>query len=817
MKITDIDIEQLTPMMRQYVDIKLANEDKIIFFRLGEFYEMFFEDALTASHALEIALTGKNAGLDEKIPMCGVPSHSYISYLEKLVELGYKVAIVEQLEEASKAKLVERGIVQVITPGTIIKEDVSTNYIASYVKVNGEEIICYANISTGELYAKTVVNKLEHELAKYDVREVITELDVKLPNNFVVSSVEYVNDYTSLYGDSENKYHYAINMVMSYIENLYISSLVHFKEVEIIYDDLRMKLDLNAIDTLELTRSSRTKQKFGSLFWYLDHTATAMGSRMLKHWIINPLVDPARIVKRQKVIATLIDNFLELNELQECLKEVYDLERICAKISVGSANARDLLWLKNSLAAIPSINEILNKVGIKVQIETFTNIVELIEKSINEEAPISIKDGNILKYNYNSELDELKDVSVNGKQWLLDLELKEKERTGIRNLKVKYNKNFGYFIEVSNANLHLIKEEYGYERKQTLTNNERFVTKELKVKEEMILNVADRLIKLEYDLFIDIRNHIKESIGKIQKSAILISNIDCLASLAYVADKENLVRPEFNNEYVIDIKGCRHPVVEKATNTLFVDNDLEFSDQQNVMIVTGPNMSGKSTYMRQMALCAVMAQIGSYVSCKSINTMIFDAIFTRIGASDDLSSGQSTFMLEMLEANYAIQNATRNSLILFDELGRGTSTYDGMSISHSIIDYVSEHVQAKTLFSTHYHELTSLENDKIFNVHASVIEEGKKVIFKHKIEKGAASKSYGIYVASLAGLPSAIIDSSHKVLEHYETLNHHDGEMKIEYVNVKSKVEEQLKNLDINNLSPIEALNLINKLKSEIE
>lgn len=814
MKIKDINIEDLTPMMRQYVDIKLENEDKIIFFRLGEFYEMFFEDALVASHALEIALTGKNAGLEERIPMCGVPAHSYIGYLEKLVEKGFKVAIVEQLEEAGVSKLVKRGITQVVTPGTIIKEDVNTNYVGCYEIVNGEKILCYANVSTGEVYCKIASDEIEKELIKNDIKEVVTDCEVS--KQFVVSSCETIKTFNHLYNDCDEKFQNCIDTLLSYVEELYANELVHLKPVEIIQDDLRMKLDLNAIETLELVKSTRLQAKFGTLYWYLDQTSTAMGSRMLKKWITSPLRNLDAIKQRQEIIGKLITKFIVLSDLQKELKNVYDLERICAKISVGSANARDLLWLKNSLSSIPEINSLLAKAGIDLYIDEFSDIVHLLENSINEDAPIGLKDGNLIKYNYNSSLDELKDVSVNGKKWLVELEQREKEKTGIKNLKVKYNKVFGYFIEVSNANLHLVKDDFGYERKQTLTSGERFITAELKEKEDMILNSNQKLVDMEYDLFVDIRNSIKAIINKIQKSAITISNVDCLCSLAYVADKENLVLPTFNLEEVIDIKGCRHPVVEKASNTLFVENDIEFSKEQNVMLITGPNMSGKSTYMRQTALIAIMAQIGSYVSCESANLMVFDAIYTRIGASDDLSSGQSTFLLEMLEANYAISNATRESLIIFDELGRGTSTYDGMSISHSIIEYMSVNVCAKTLFSTHYHELTSLENDKIFNVHASVIEEAGKVTFKHKIEKGAASKSYGIYVAELAELPKAIIESSYKALEHYESTNSKDGEVRFEYVQVESEVEKQLSKININDISPIEALNILNKMKEEL-
>ncbi len=814
MKIKDINIDDLTPMMRQYVDIKLENEDKIIFFRLGEFYEMFFEDAIIASHALEIALTGKSAGLDERIPMCGVPAHSYIGYLEKLVEKGFKIAIVEQLEEAGSSKLVKRGITQVVTPGTIIKEDVNTNHVGCYEIVNGERVLCYANVSTGEVYCKIISDEIEKELIKNDIKEVVTSHDVS--KQFVVSECTVIKSFNHLYADCDEKFQNCIDTLLSYVEDLYASELVHLKPVEIVQDDLRMKLDLNAIETLELVKSSRLQAKFGTLYWYLDQTSTAMGSRMLKKWITSPLRNLDSIRQRQEVIGKFITNFIVLNDLQKELKNVYDLERICAKISVGSANARDLLWLKNSLSSIPKINSLLKDASVDMHVEEFVDVVHLLENSISEDAPIGIKDGNLIKYNYNSSLDELKDISVNGKKWLVELEQREKEKTGIKNLKVKYNKVFGYFIEVSNANLHLVKDEFGYERKQTLTSGERFITAELKEKEDMILNSHQKLIQMEYDLFVDIRNSIKNMINKIQKSAMIISNIDCLCSLAYVADKENLVLPTFNQEEIIDIKGCRHPVVEKASNTLFVENDIEFNKEQNMMLITGPNMSGKSTYMRQTALIAIMAQIGSYVSCESANLMVFDAIYTRIGASDDLSSGQSTFLLEMLEANYAISNATRNSLIIFDELGRGTSTYDGMSISHSIIEYMSANVCAKTLFSTHYHELTSLENDRVFNVHASVIEEDGKVTFKHKIEKGAASKSYGIYVAELANLPKSIIESSYKVLDHYESNSSKDGEVRFEYVKVESEVEKQLSKINVNEISPIEALNILNKLKEEL-
>ncbi|MFV0425033.1 MAG: DNA mismatch repair protein MutS [Bacilli bacterium] len=815
MKINEINIEELTPMMRQYVDIKLENEDKIIFFRLGEFYEMFFEDALVASAALEIALTGKNAGLSERIPMCGVPAHSYINYLEKLVEKGFKVAIVEQLEEAGNSKLVKRGIVQVVTPGTIIKEDVNTNYIGCYEKHGNKEILCYANVSTGEVYCKIVTEEIEKELIKNDIREIVT--NEAISKQFVVSTCSVIKSFNHLYNNCENIFENCIDTLLSYVEELYANELVHLKPVEIVVEDLKMKLDLNAIETLELVKSTRGSAKFGTLYWYLDHTSTAMGSRMLKFWITNPLRNLEGIKSRQRVIGKLITNFITLNDLQVKLKEVYDLERICAKISVGSANARDLLWLKNSLKAIPDINQLLIQAGIDLVLEEFSDIVHLLEHSINEDAPISLKDGNLIKYGYNSSLDELKDISANGKSWLIELEQKEKEKTGIKNLKVKYNKVFGYFIEISNANLHLVREEFGYERKQTLTNGERFITVELKEKEDMILNVASKLVKMEYELFVDIRNRIKAIISMIQKTAMHISSVDCLCSLAYVADKESLVLPQFNDEDILDIRGCRHPVVEKASNTLFVENDIEFSSMQNIMLITGPNMSGKSTYMRQTALIAIMAQMGSYVSCTSANLMVFDAIYTRIGASDDLSSGQSTFLLEMLEAGYAITNATKNSLIIFDELGRGTSTYDGMSISHSIIEYMSVNVCAKTLFSTHYHELTSLENDKIFNVHASVIEEDGNVTFKHKIEKGAASKSYGIYVAKLAKLPSAIIDASYKALDHYESTNSNHGDVKFEYIEVESKIEKALLDLDINSISPIEAINILSKLKEELE
>ncbi|MFV0498901.1 MAG: DNA mismatch repair protein MutS [Bacilli bacterium] len=814
MKISDIDINKLTPMMKQYVDIKLQNIDKIIFFRLGEFYEMFFEDATLVSAELEIALTGKRAGLDKRIPMCGVPAHSYLNYLEKLVEKGYKVAIVEQLEEAGTTKLVKRGIVQIITPGTIIKDCVNTASVGCYIKEKDKNVLCYTNISTGELFCKIINGKVEPELIKNDVKEVVTDLDIS--KQFVISSCHNISKHDSMYNNCDPIFHTCIDTLVSYIEVLYANKLKHLKPAETIVDDLKMKLDLNAVETLELIKTTRNEEKFGSLYWYLDKTSTAMGSRMLRSWILHPLRELKSIEYRQTIIRNLIENFIVLSDLQKTLKDVYDLERICAKISVGSANARDLLWLKSSLVKLPRINELLKLAKIGLEIEEFEDIVHLLENSISSDAPITLREGKLIKHNYNSSLDELKDIALNGKQWLIDLEQREKARTGIKNLKVKYNKVFGFFIEVSNSNLHLIKDEYGYERKQTLTNGERFITSELKEQEEMILNVDSKLITMEYELFIEIRNFIKDNISKIQKSAITIAMVDCLTSLAYVADSEKLVAPTFNNNEIIDIKGCRHPVVEKATNTIFVENDVTFASDQNMMLITGPNMSGKSTYMRQVAICAIMAQMGGYVACDYANLMVFDAIYTRIGAKDDLSSGKSTFLLEMLEANYAIENASRNSLIIFDELGRGTSTYDGMSISHAIIEYMSKNVCAKTLFSTHYHELTSLENKIIFNVHASVLEENGEITFKHRIVNGAASKSYGIYVAKLAKLPNAIIGASYKALKHYESVNHEESQVKFEYIKVESEVEKTLSKLDINNLSPIEALNKLSELKEKI-
>ncbi len=818
MKLSDINIDELTPMMQQYAEIKLAHQEEILFFRLGEFYEMFFEDALLASQALEIALTGKNAGLSDRIPMCGVPAHSYLSYLEKLVSFGYKVAICEQLDEPGVSKIVKRGVTSIVTPGTIIKDDVSVSYIGSSYKFNQETILTYANVSTGELYAKVVLGDLTNELLKLDIKELVCEENFANfeSKGIVVSEINEVVNYDELYGTSDLKFHFGVNLLMTYIEKSYGNKLSHFKCVEIIDKQDTMNLNLLSINTLELIKTIRTGKKFGSLFWYLDNTSTAMGSRMLRSWIENPLVDKAQIVNRQQKVETFIKNFYELNDLREALKNVYDLERICAKVSVGSANPRDLIWLKNSLDAIKEINEIIRRLKLDECIEEFDDLILLLENSIDEDSPITIKDGGVIKTGYNHNLDEIRAVANDGKNFLVALEEREKKRTGIKNLKIKYNKVFGYFIEISKGNLHLIQDEWGYVRKQTLANNERFITSELKEEEDRILNAQDNLIKQEQDLFLEIKNIVKTYIFSIQQAASLISNLDCICALAFVAERDKLVKPTFNDEQLVNIKDCKHPVVEKATNTLFVENDIMFSKDQSVMIITGPNMSGKSTYMRQMALTAIMAQIGSYVACSYASTMIFDAIYTRIGASDDLSSGNSTFMLEMMEANTAILSATENSLILFDELGRGTSTYDGMSISHAIIEYISKEIKAKTFFSTHYHELTSLENEHIFNVHASCSENDGQVIFKHKIEQGPTDKSYGIYVASLANLNQQIIDTSYKVLEHYESMSKEGGDVKIEYVEKVSQVEEEIKNVDINTLTPLDAFNLILKLKSKL-
>ena len=837
----EVDKSKITPMMRQYLEIKEQNLDNILFFRLGDFYEMFFEDAITASNELELTLTGKSCGLEERVPMCGIPYHSATIYIEKLIEKGYKVAICEQTEDPKNAKgIVKRDIVQIITSGTRMNSDFidegSNNFIGAIVDLKYVYVVCYSDITTGEVYAfvKERDNDLIiNEILERNIREIVVNTDfdkmvldtLKRTYNVTVSlynNTNLLNDYSNIYSDvTDERIINAIKYLLSYLENTQKRSLTHLQKVQIVLEDSFMKMNVHTKRNLELVENIRTKEKKFSLLWLLDKTKTAMGSRKLKSYILNPIIDKEKIEYRQTIVETLMKEFILKDELREYLSNVYDLERLIGKISFGSANARDLLQLKASFKVLPNINEILKKINYK-EIDEFNNLYELLENSIYEDAPITLKEGYLIKEGYNEELDELKSSRKGNKDFVSKLEQEERNRTGIKTLKVGYNRIFGYYIEVSKGACKDIKEEYGYERKQTLANCERFITPLLKEKEALILGAEEKIINLEYDLFTEIRDIIKKYIPKVQELAHTLSEIDVLASLAVVAEDNNYIKPILNNDNMIDIKEARHPVIEKVLEGKeFVSNDIIMDKDDTIMLITGPNMAGKSTYMRQMAIISVMAQIGSFVPASYANIPIFDKIFTRIGASDDLVSGESTFMVEMMEANSAITNATKNSLILFDELGRGTATFDGMSLAAAIIEYIHDKVGAKTFFSTHYHELTDLEktHKHLKNVHVSAKEENGNITFLHKVQDGSIDKSYGLHVAKLAKLPDELITRANQILNKYENQEKNKINNNVEQITFdliepeKSKVEEKLEEINPLEMTPMDAINTLFELK----
>ena len=842
MKLCEVDKSKISPMMLQYIDIKEKNMDVILFFRLGDFYEMFFEDAYVASKELELTLTGKNAGLDERIPMCGIPYHAASIYLEKLVEKGYKVAICEQVEDPKTAKgVVKREVMQIVSSGTVMDSDAldekSNNYIGNVLDLNSSYVICYTDLSTGEVNAKMInhdMDTLINTILSLSLNEIVFKSDF---NKYVVDTLrnkcrlnvsisDYIcntDEYKYIYDNVlDERYIICINHLLSYLIDTQKRSLTHLQKVNII-ENIYLNIDANSIRNLELIESLRLKSRNYSLLWLLDKTKTAMGSRMLKNWILNPLTNIEEINKRYDIISTLETEFILKEELKNYLNEVYDLERLCGRISYGNTNARDLIQLKNSLKVLPDINKILTDLKFYKNIETLDDLYSLLDKSIDDDAPITIKEGGIIKRGYNLELDSLKDNSKSGKDFVVNMESEERERTGIKNLKVGYNKIFGYYIEVSNGNIPLIKDEYNYERKQTLANCERYVTPLLKEKEAMILGAEEKIINLEYNLFIEIRDIVKNYISRIQVIAKTIAEIDVLQSLACVAEENNYVRPIISDKRIIDIKGSRHPVVEKVLNTEYVDNDIYMDEKTNILMITGPNMAGKSTYERELVITSIMAQMGSFVPAKSCIIPIFDKVFTRIGASDDLVSGDSTFMVEMKEANIALLNATKNSLIIFDELGRGTATYDGLSIAQSIIEYIHDNIGCKTLFSTHYHELTKLDKhfSGIKNVHVAIKEENGNITFMHKVKDGPVDKSYGIHVAKLANLPSKVINRANEILNTYENKKEvvfsEQLSIPIETIEKDNIIEDKIKNIDILNITPLEALNFIYELKKEID
>ena len=840
MKREEVDRSKLSPGMKQYMDIKDQYDDVLLFYRLGDFYELFYEDALIASRELELTLTGKNGGLEERIPMCGVPYHSVKTYLEKLIDKGYKIAICEQLEDPKYAKgMVKRGVTQVLSKGTLVDFDMlnehDNNYIASLLDFKTKYIITYSDISTGSLSIVEIdrdKDKLLNTILNLGIKELILsddndkELIDNLKNNYSIEvsiNSEYLeNEYEEIYQDIHDiKYITGIKHLFYYLVVKQLKDLSYINHVDIINLDEYLEMDVHTVRNLELFETLRLKERMYSLIWFMDKTKTAGGSRLLKNYLMNPLKDKNKILDRYDKIDKLRKEYIIKEEIIKDLDTVYDLERLCGKVYSGNLNARDVLQIKNSLKVLPSINDKIRELGFNYELVLEDKLYNLLEESIYENPPLTLKEGYLIKDGYNEELDELKKVRSGGKEFIASLEEQERERTGIKTLKVGYNKVFGYYIEVSKGQTNLVKDEYGYERKQTLTNAERFISPLLKEKEALVLNAEERIVELEYNLFNEIKEEIKKEIFNLKADASILNEIDVLCSMAQIADSYNLVRPELLDNRRIEIVEGRHPVVERVSKIEYVANDCFMDEETNTLLITGPNMSGKSTYMRQLAIIIIMAQAGSFVPCKICKMPIFDKIFTRIGASDDLVSGESTFMVEMMEARNAIINATSNSLILFDELGRGTATYDGMSLAQAILEYVNNKIGCKTLFSTHYHELTSLEekNNGIKNVHVDAIEKDGNVTFLHKVKDGSVDKSYGIHVARLAGMPKDLLKRAQEVLDRYERNSKKDNNDFVEQVSFSfdntesNEVLDRLEEIDPLNTTPMEAMNLLYELK----
>lgn len=864
---------QYTPMIQQYLEIKANYEDAFLFFRLGDFYELFFEDAKKAAHELEITLTGRGSDKD-RIPMCGVPYHSAEQYISQLIDKGYKIAICEQVEDPKEAVgVVKREVVKLITPGTVMEgkalQEKENNYLAAITGFeDGSFAFVRTDLTTGESMVTLLQDEFDEviqELASIRAKEVIvpanfsSEWEDRLKKSLTITISAEENDsydtesmQTLLQNVEQDKLKIAFARMYHYLVRTQKRSLDHLQPVSFYTTNDGMKMDYYSRRNLELIETLRDKKKQGSLLWILDKTVTAMGGRLLKKWLERPLISKKEIENRLGMVQAFLNHYFVREELKETLKEVYDLERLAGKVAYGNVNARDLVQLRKSLQQVPSIIELTTKLDhpyIDEILETMDRceeLLDLLEISLVEDPPISIKEGGMIKEGYHGELDKYKDASKNGKSWIAQLERKEKEETGIKSLKIGYNKVFGYYIEITKSNLSLIPEGR-YERKQTLANAERFITPELKEKETLILQAEENIEKLEHELFLAIREEVKVYISRLQQLAKGISTLDVLQSFAVIGEANHYTRPTFSENREVIIKDGRHPVVEQMiTRGEYVSNDVELNGNREILLITGPNMAGKSTYMRQLALIAIMAQIGSYVPATEAKLPIFDQIFTRIGAADDLASGQSTFMVEMLETKQALTKATERSLILLDEIGRGTSTYDGMALAQAIIEYIHHHIGAKTLFSTHYHELTALENElkRLKNVHVSAVEEDGKVVFLHKVVDGQADKSYGIYVAELAELPAPVIKRAAELLHLYEKassninsfqpvvpldekeeslqlslfpeeeINKDNNKVKME--SHEKKVIETIKKLDILNLTPMEALQQLNELQKKL-
>ena len=842
---------EFSPMMQRYLETKEEYKDCILFYRLGDFYEMFFEDAITASRELELTLTGKDCGQEERAPMCGIPHHAAEIYVSRLINKGYKVAICEQLEDPKTTKgIVKRGVIRVVTPGTLVEsnmlEERKNNYIMSIYKTGIYFGISICDISTGEFYSAEIKDNnnfpiLLDEIARYTPSELVI-------NSMMANCLEELNNINlrfNVVDNNERKIENlaekklalsSINALVQYIEDTQKTSLDHINKITIYNLSKYMALDINARRNLEITEKMRDKSKKGTLLWVLDKTSTSMGGRLLRRWLNDPLVDVNEINRRLNAVKELKDDIILRGEVIENLKKVYDIERLAGKMAYGNANARDMVTLKNSLFKLPEVKQILKNCksdllkGLYEKLDELQDIYQLIEKSIVEDPPMTIKDGGIIKLGYDEEIDKLKTAQTEGKTWLVQLEAEEKEKTGIKNLKIGFNKVFGYFIEVTKSYLDQVPDRFI--RKQTLTNAERYITEDLKNLENQILGAEEKVINLEYNAFVEIREEISKNVTRLQTTSEVISSLDVLTSFAQVAEDFNYCMPVVDSSGTIDIKNGRHPVIEKILGEgVFVENDTFLDKGDNrLSIITGPNMAGKSTYMRQVALITLMAQCGSFVPAESANIGVVDKIFTRVGASDDLSMGQSTFMVEMMEVATILKEATPNSLVILDEIGRGTSTYDGLSIAWAVAEYIADKQKcgAKTLFATHYHELTELENkiEGIKNYSIAVKEKGEDIIFLRKIVRGGTDESYGIHVARLAGVPKVVTQKANEILRSLEKKNILTGkkqdkkqvEGQFDMYNYKlAEIAHEIDKVNLNELTPIDALNTLVRIKEKMK
>lgn len=835
--------KKYTPMMQHYLKMKEENPDAILFYRLGDFYEMFFDDAKLVSQELDLVLTGRSAGVEEKVPMCGVPFHAANSYISRLVKKGYKVAICEQLEDPSNAKgLVDRGIVKIVTPGTYMDSTMdakTTNYMASCDISSFEITVVYCELSTGELKYQTLQRSLvalQKALLEQNVSELVCpmamdkkwmsaleEMETILISKHKKSSVDS-QDLPLLNGIESESLKEAFALLMAYLKDTQKQHIDHFLPIESMDKDKVLVMDYETKNHLELVSSQSTNAKAESLWSFMDKCQSAMGSRLLKRWIEYPLIDANKIAKRQAAIKDLKENFMLRENLKEHLVYVYDMERLASRMAYGSASPRDVLQLVATLEHAKPILDLavsLNSYPEFSQVPDCQGLYNEIKNAIIENPPLTLKEGGVFNDGYNQELDEVRRIAKKGKDFILELEAKERERTGVKSLKVGYNRIFGYFIEVRNGNLSNIKDEFGYHAKQTLANATRFVTQELKEKEEQILHAQETKVKLEQSLFNDLLLRIKRDLFDLHACAQALSTIDVLVSLAILASEKGYVCPVFHPGYNVNVVEGKHPILDdRMKKKRYVSNDWKMSEDEHVQLITGPNMGGKSTYMRQNALLVVMAQMGSFIPAKTAELPIFDRIFTRIGASDDILTGKSTFMVEMIEANAALCYATKHSLILFDEIGRGTATYDGMALAQAMLEYIDEAIGAKTLFSTHYHELTDLEKEhpSMHNVHVDVREEKNEIEFRYRIIDGKADKSYGINVARLAHLPKVVLDRAAQLLTNFENQdnnqNYQPSLFVMEQVQPeKSKLLQQLQELDIDSMTPRDALDCLYELK----